>query len=378
MNDRLHFAEIDRRARAGERLNVVFFGCSLTWGANASDPQLTSYRARVAERFEESYPEAHFKFWDAAIGGTSSHLGVFRFERDVLSRKPDLVFLDFTLNDNHHGTDEETLGAYESLVRRTITEANCPAVLAFFPGAAEVREADKVLPRDEAHRAIGVAYGCGIGDAVALMRSRGQEHPDLIAQWWSNPADQTHPGDRGYAQYAEAAWEGYLQSVQEGRVCRAPEHMLHTDAFMHWRRMRLSGLGTRPAGWNLGRPNRISAWYDSLMSRWLDDEMIAANEGRNPEPWEIEVNGTFALLYGEMTPRSGQLQVLIDGKPSDLRNKGIFDLSSKAAGGNVKLSMPIARGLRSGKHRLTLKPLLKKGEELRIESVCVAGESVEG
>jgi len=43
------FAELDRRARAGERLSVVFYGASLTWGANATDPPLTSYRGQVAE-----------------------------------------------------------------------------------------------------------------------------------------------------------------------------------------------------------------------------------------------------------------------------------------------------------------------------------------
>jgi hypothetical protein len=66
------FAEFDRRARGGDHLNVVFFGASLTWGANATDPELTSYRASIARRLEEAYPEAHYKFRDAAIGGTGS------------------------------------------------------------------------------------------------------------------------------------------------------------------------------------------------------------------------------------------------------------------------------------------------------------------
>ena len=50
------FGELDRRAKAGEHLNVVFFGASLTWGANATDPQSTSYRALIARRLEERYP----------------------------------------------------------------------------------------------------------------------------------------------------------------------------------------------------------------------------------------------------------------------------------------------------------------------------------
>ena len=94
------FAEFDARAKAGERLNVVFFGASLTWGANASDPVETSYRAVMRDRFEKEYPAAHFRFRDSAIGGTGSQLGVFRLDRDVLARKPDLLFLDFSANDD--------------------------------------------------------------------------------------------------------------------------------------------------------------------------------------------------------------------------------------------------------------------------------------
>ena len=36
---------------------VVFFGASLTWGANASDPTRTSYRHEIARRLEEEYLE---------------------------------------------------------------------------------------------------------------------------------------------------------------------------------------------------------------------------------------------------------------------------------------------------------------------------------
>jgi len=72
------FADFDQRAKAGEHLNVVFFGASLTWGSNATDPQLTSYRARVSQQMTKAYPQAHFTFRDAAIGGTGSQLGVFR------------------------------------------------------------------------------------------------------------------------------------------------------------------------------------------------------------------------------------------------------------------------------------------------------------
>jgi len=71
MNSPLSFADFDCRARAGERLCVAFFGGSLTWGANASDPQRTSYRALCGQQLEAHYPRARFRFVDAAIGGVA-------------------------------------------------------------------------------------------------------------------------------------------------------------------------------------------------------------------------------------------------------------------------------------------------------------------
>ena len=39
--DAASFAEFDARARAGENLTVAYFGCSLVWSANASEPNET-------------------------------------------------------------------------------------------------------------------------------------------------------------------------------------------------------------------------------------------------------------------------------------------------------------------------------------------------
>jgi lysophospholipase L1-like esterase len=122
------FADLDRRADAGERLTIAFLGGSLTWGANASDPQRTGYRALVGNRFTQAYPHAHFKFVDAAIGGTGAQLGLFRLDRDVLRHKPDLLFLDFTVNDGIYATSPDTLAAHEAIVRRMIGEAPCPVI----------------------------------------------------------------------------------------------------------------------------------------------------------------------------------------------------------------------------------------------------------
>lgn len=112
----------------------------------------------MARRLEEAYPKAHFHFWGAAIGGTGSQLGVFRLERDVLACKPDLVFLDFTANDDTTSDWAKTRASYEALVRRILLEGHAPVVQVLFPFEWNVQQgnADGVK-RLAAHLAIAKA-----------------------------------------------------------------------------------------------------------------------------------------------------------------------------------------------------------------------------
>ncbi|MFM7073510.1 MAG: SGNH/GDSL hydrolase family protein [Planctomycetota bacterium] len=163
------FADFDARAKAGERLSLVFFGASLTWGANASDPVATSYRAVMRDRFESHYPAARFRFRDAAIGGTGSQLGAFRLERDVLAHQPDLVFVDFTANDGIYSDDAETLASYESILRR-LASKNIPVVQVAFPFQWDIETAKlPTMKRRLAHQALAETYGNGWGDAVTRI-----------------------------------------------------------------------------------------------------------------------------------------------------------------------------------------------------------------
>jgi len=393
------FADFDRRARAGERLRVVFFGASLTWGANATEPNLRSYRGRMAEKLDARYPRAHFKFHDAAIGGTGSQLGVFRFHRDVLGQKPDLVFLDFSANDDIYSADPETLASYEALVRRTILEARCPLVIAVFPFQWNVAQGNtKGMKGRDAHWAIAKAYRVPVGDAIVLGQQRVRGGALTIPKIW--PVDGVHPGDVGYAMFTDAVWEGFLNGVRDKTVCRAPATMLHAPTYMTSARVRISSLGTLPKGWRRGAPHLTSAWYDALMSRWLDDLVIASNPAKvtdpktkntrpapdQVKPLRVRFTGSAVLLFGEKTLTSCRYRVRIDGKvvehkdPATKKMVSEFDASSKQFGGNTHLTQLVKAGLDPAvEHTLEIEPVFQGDapQELRIESLCVAGGKAE-
>lgn len=374
------FADFDSRAKAGEVLNVVFFGASLTWGANATNPQVTSFRGVMAERMQAAYPQAHFRFWDSAIGGTGSQMGVFRVNRDVLSHKPDLVFLDFSANDdiyspNLESPSVESLASYESLVRRLVLDAKCPVVQVIFPFKWNIKpnELEK-MPRRTAHLAIAKTYNCGVGDAIALISDRVEKgQADLDEIWNSDPV---HPGDLGYSLFAEAAMDGLKQAVTNKQVCAAPEKMLYSDTYMSNSRVRITSLGALPTGWKAGKPNLTAAYYDMLMSRWLDDEVIAAPKA---DRLKVQFRGAMVGLFGEGTPKSGKYRAYIDGemiKGKGAAASGEFEPGSIAipSHGNAHHWNIIAEGLDTKvTHTLEIEPVLNEGQELRLESICVAG-----
>lgn len=389
------FAEFDKKGKAGERLSVVFFGSSLSWGANASDPQLTSFRGLVSERLEKAYPTAHIKFWDAGMGGTNSQLAVFRLERDVISRKPDLVFLEFSANDDLATDSPETLASYESLVRRLVMDAKVPVVQVILPFEWNVTAKAETLKRRQAHLAIAKAYGTAIGDGVLACQEKIQAGKVKLSDLW--PFDRVHPGDAGHQVFADAVWQGFEQSVNQAQVCAAPAKMLHADTYMTHARGRLTQLSQLPAGWSRGLPLRNAAGYDMLMSRWLDDVVVAVNRKlvmdgsgklvpvpQTVDKLAVQFRGTTVLLLGESTEKSCKFKVYLNGKLIERDGGKQGKLTEFDAGwlasllrGNTHLVQVLAEGLDAkSDNTLEIEPIFSSkmvDQELRIESICVAG-----
>ena len=315
-------------------------------------------------------------------------MGVFRFQRDVARHKPDLVFLDFSANDDIYSATPETLASYEALVRRILTETRALVVQVIFPFQWNVaqQKTDGMLRRD-AHLAISRAYHTAVGDAITLAQQRVRDGRTTLARLW--PVNGVHPCDAGYELFADAAWDAFRDAVRSGLVCTVPEKMLYASTYMKSARVPLASLGSLPAGWRVGKPNLVSAYFDMLMSRWLDDEVIAGPTDKSgkpvrPAPWCVRFSGSMVLLFGESTPTSGEFRVILDGKlvprksPNSEQAFPQFDAAAfaKLLHGKAYLVQVLAEGLDPAvEHTLRIEPILVEGggQELRMESLCVAG-----
>jgi lysophospholipase L1-like esterase len=159
------------KLEAGKAVTVAYLGGSIT--------AQNGWRVQSQQWLEEQYPQATIKGIHAAIGGTGSDLGVFRVEKDALVHKPDLLFVEFAVNDL--GTNPENLiKAMEGIVRKT-WKAN-PETDICFVYTMTFRES-QALAAGQMHRAASVMeaiadhYGIPsihMGYQAALLEKEGK------------------------------------------------------------------------------------------------------------------------------------------------------------------------------------------------------------
>ena len=100
-------------------------GGSITQGCNATKFE-ECYASRTYKWFKDTFNNVNVEYVNAGVGATGSIIGVHRVEEQVLSKNPDIVFIDFAVNDKNTIYDKI---AYESLIRRILSTQNPPAII---------------------------------------------------------------------------------------------------------------------------------------------------------------------------------------------------------------------------------------------------------
>ena len=91
LNRRNGLGDFFSKIKAGQEVTVAYFGGSIT-----AHP---GWRVQTHQWLEKSFPQAKINMLSASVGGTGSLVGAFRADYDLVSHKPDLVFVEFSVND---------------------------------------------------------------------------------------------------------------------------------------------------------------------------------------------------------------------------------------------------------------------------------------
>ena len=180
-----------KRAANGESLVIGFLGGSITQGSLSSTPK-TCYAYLVYEWWKKSFPNAAFSFVNGGIGGTTSHYGGARAWKDVLCYRPDIVTVDFSVNDDANEFFEET---YEGMLRRLLAAPSAPAVVVLNNAFYDIGK-----NAQNYHNRIADHYG------IPHVSIKDTVYPDVesgkIVRADITP-DNLHPNDKGHRLVAD-------------------------------------------------------------------------------------------------------------------------------------------------------------------------------
>ena len=303
----------------GAELKIGYLGGSIT--------AQNGWRVQTLAHFKMAYPQSTFAEINAAIGGTGSDLGVFRLQQDVLSMGPDLLFVEFAVNDGG-GDPQRIIRCMEGIVRQTWkTNPKCDICFVYtLTEALSPPMLEGKLPRSaSAMEQVADFYGIpsiALGMEVAKLAKEGQ----LI---WRAPLPKTAADKAALGDKFVFAADGVHPHASTG-------HVLYTQAIVrslpalaianHAPTSHVSNLALDPANYERATLVPITAAKRSeglvpadmkttdYAKGWANRLPAMVRLTQPGQSIEFKFKGPHCAVYDIVGPAGGKVAVTLDGK----------------------------------------------------------------
>lgn len=193
-----------------KKLNVAYIGGSVTNGTGGTDGYC--WRTDVTDWLKAKFPSATITDTNAGIGSSSSYWGYYRLDEYVLAQNPDLVFVEFAVNDHYNSMKETQSAAYiEGIIRKIRSHNANTDVVVVLVGEKSYLTKDSVYITT--HKKVADFYGIlsiNVFESLKAAVNSGKS-------WESLVTDIVHPNNDGYKIYANA-----IEKVLEEKLITAP------------------------------------------------------------------------------------------------------------------------------------------------------------
>ncbi len=302
----------------GAPVRVAYFGGSIT--------AAPGWRVQTLAKFKRLFPNSEFSEIDAAIGGTGSDLGVYRLGQDVLSRDPDLIFVEFAVNDG--GTEPERVWKqFEGIVRQ-IWRYNPSIDVVFvytFRVGHENDYANGRTPRSvSAQEQIAEFYGIPSLDfnlpVVELAEKQRLTYQSAQPEEGKIhfSTDGVHPLDAGHQIYTQVVCDAFVKMREQAKTAPFPVPATRSaklaktfidGAFENAKSVpikesQLSG------DWKPLPADSPLAWTKSRLG-----DVVFTSDAPGAK-LTFRFKGSQVKIYDVLGPNGGQVRATIDGKPS--------------------------------------------------------------
>jgi acyl-CoA thioesterase I len=178
-------------------VNIVCHGHSVPAGYFRTPvvDSMNAYPHLLHKELAGKYPHAVINVIVTAIGGENAEQGAARFERDVLALRPDVVMIDYSLNDRGLGL-ERAKKAWVSMIEKA--QAAGVKVILLTPTPDQSAKSDDAEDPINQHarqvRDLAAEYHVGLADSSKAFQEeigRGKRLEELMSQ-------VNHPNRQGH------------------------------------------------------------------------------------------------------------------------------------------------------------------------------------
>lgn len=353
------------KARAGEDVTLAYLGGSITEGFAASETNNGDCYAETSyKQFRHLFGAgdgSNVHFINAGMSGTSSVLGIARYQRDVLDQMqtgeyPDILFIDYAVND---GNDDDT---YESLIRTALGQGSA-VVLMFvvFQGGNG---------RENIYSQYGEYYDLAMVSPGSGM-PESKEDKEAFNKWcfWiegDKPTDYGHPDVSGHRYMADCITRMFIeiddQTAEEDNIKDIRDiEPKKSDSFVGMKTLVSSTDISGSESVKEVQPGSFSTLTDSAQPtlqyikngkenlQWFPDVWMHA-AGAGDESFTATINCRSVIIAYKESASCGEAECFIDGK-------SVGKLDQTGGGWNNARLLRALQGDTVAEHKIEIKML---------------------
>ncbi len=326
------------KAASGAPLKVAFIGGSITAGAAATTPE-TCYAYQVYGWWKDRFPGSKISYLNAGVGATTSQFGAARVSEDVLSLDPDVIFAEFSVNDEDDDFFRET---FEGLLRKILLDKAEPALFMF-----------NNVYYDDGHNAQRVHNQVGLYYDLPIVSMKESLY-HLIEQGslfnTDISADNLHPNDYGHKLVAGVICnllDNIYHSVMNKEYAKEyliPENPLTANRYFS--SMRRSNRNTQPvlSSFTVDRTEKKDVW-DVFRYGW------AAKIAGSKIFFEVE-GSMISVQYRKYAKHPAPVAIAVIDEDYD--KAAVLDANFDETWGDKLFLQDVVTGGKPGKHTVEI------------------------
>lgn len=360
---------------AGETVNIAYYGGSVTNGYAGGGQDCQSngkaWRSRTFQWFKDTFADTGAAFVEnhAALGGTGTGLNIYRADEHLYlgtDKAPDLIFIEFAINDSYKGyTYEQSAEYMEAIIRKLYK--NDPYIDIVIVLTTDNGKKDTEFVNAKAHADVAAKYDIPVvwvgAQIYRFLRelNGGNDITNVNGEPWSTYfADGCHPNAEGHAKYTE-----YI--VNDILVPNLTADGLNLDPSKRTAKVMPEGTPLYHNGRYVDSYGTTAGKVDGFKSYSFGSDGSKIYANTPGASFSVNFHGTgFGIIY-TASPSNGIVVYNVDG--------GAFSSKNLYNSGSGTNHVMLVSGLAEGDHTLNL--IFRKsasGSYLAIQKFLVDGD----